>query len=117
MSDIEDDLGDFLERTATLARERGHFERPSSELLQMAEELCGKYYETMRAMNKIAQGLAYGPHELLASLLEHGEEVDPATDAAQLEYFATRAALSEDDLKAHNEAMTAEYGPGYLVGA
>ncbi len=116
MSDSEDDVDDFMARADTLARERGYFERPSSELLQMAEDLCAKNYSAMRAMNKVGQGIVRGSQELWRPLLERGEGALTIVDDSRLEYFAAIAALSRDDRKAHDEAMTAKYGPGYLVG-
>ncbi len=49
-SDDDNEIDEMDRRAEFLARERGYYDRPSSELLQMAEELWDKHIVAVKAM-------------------------------------------------------------------
>ena len=68
-----------------LARERGYFEKPASELLRIAQELWKKSTKSARAQSKTVMSM-----EMEKELLE---------------YAAVTNALSHEDYIAHVKAM------------
>ena len=117
--DIEDpEIEDMLVQADQIARQRGYFGLPQSELLKMAEEACEAHYNAAGLTHRIATVM--GDDEIPKigrDPIDAAEVASEEQSEGWLKYLATTVALDTEARKKHTAAMIEKYGPGFLVGA